>query len=331
MKKVIFTLLFVMIFIFKLSGQTDPMLKTIFELYNNESDHELVIEYLLDAVKENPGKLESDSQLITETLKTYMGYQQTNFNLYLLMLSLVETNLFTIDSGVENKIFSIFMEEREYIEMDQRVDYQEWIWNDYFYLIRRQKVGILLGLLGFIDSKKSIDELEYTLSHMVDNKLKLYSALSLIRLNQRVPQNELLSIAQDDETRGILFSLLKLMNKHDLFPGKYKTQEFLAKSDMVLWLIRKEEFSRTPDEIELLKIFTFSYAEIGDADYYLWKFRSGNENLVDYGWMVGLSGPFLKSEEPTEVSRGYTYSAFLGLDEKTIDEHFQHIVDILEK
>lgn len=100
-----------------------------------------------------------------------------------------------------------------------------------------------------------------------------------------------------------------------LFPKKYASPEYLAKSDMVHWLCYPTELGKAPDEIEL-----FGTVEVKKQPYYVFKYKSDSDNLSDElknRWLVGWSS-----------DDGGTFSHFTPLDEcekKTPEKTLKYI------
>ena len=193
-------------------------------------------------------------------------------------------------------------------------------WNDDEYLELRYTAGVYLDLAGYIDSAEVILALR-SLMKIKDMKLKMFAAVSFIRLGETISSEDGLEISADSESRNWFYQNLQRLGKIELFPEKYKNQKAFAESNMVDWLIYPTELGRVPDEIELMNVF-----DTEEEEYYLFRFKS-IEAFEEEGWMAGVSGPYDKNEKPTTLSGGYTFSHFEKWDSKTPEEHFNGIVD----
>jgi hypothetical protein len=128
-----------------------------------------------------------------------------------------------------------------------------------------------------------------------------------------------------------LFDQLARLGQLELFPAGYRTQDALAESDMVRWLIYPTELNRAPDEIEQVAVLPLNTAD-GIADLYVYRFRTFEPHwAADKGWMVGVAGPFLRHEQPTTRGLGATFSQFEGFEDRTIDEHIDALLGALDK
>jgi hypothetical protein len=102
---------------------------------------------------------------------------------------------------------------------------------------------------------------------------------------------------------------------------------------MVNWLVYPTELNRVPDEIELMKVVPVDTGLPGGIyDYYLFRFRTKEPHwAAKNGWIAGVSGPFLRGDEPTTDALGDTFSSFAKWDSKTPDEHVGDIRKLMER
>jgi hypothetical protein len=102
---------------------------------------------------------------------------------------------------------------------------------------------------------------------------------------------------------------------------------------MVDWLMYPTELNAVPDEIELMKVVTVDTGLTdGIYDYYLFRFRTHEPHwAAKDGWMAGVSGPYLRKDEPTTESLGDTFSSFTKWDAKTPDEHVGDVQELMDR
>src|SRR5262249_28755248 len=118
-----------------------------------------------------------------------------------------------------------------------------------------------------------------------------------------------------------LFEHFWAVDEPERHPIKYGTQSALAESDMVRWLIYPTELGCAPDEIEEIAVLPLS-TDDEIADLYVYRFRTFAPHWgAEKGWMVGWSGPSLRSEQPTTCGLGRTFSHFEPFDPETIDDY----------
>ena len=252
-----------------------------------------------------------------------------DFDLANLALELCQNEIISLKEDAENSLIS--KHQLIKVKLPQDSDYQNWIWNDEDYMDNRANSGLILDLLGYGRTLDSENELNESISFYSDTRIKYFAIISAARRNLPIKASDIEELASEDETRGLMYNYLKSSGKIHLFPDKYNNQGDLSKADMVNWLIYPTELARVPTKIELIKVITLEFDDVGLADFYLWKFMADDEDWKENGWMVGLSGAFLKSESPTMDSHGYTFSAFTKFEEKTPDEHFEQIMGIMEE
>ena len=94
---------------------------------------------------------------------------------------------------------------------------------------------------------------------------------------------------------------------------------------MVRWLAYPTELGRAPDEIDQIAVVPVE-VEDGPADLYVFKFKTFEPHwAAKDGWTVGVSGPFLESEQPTPNGKGGTFSRFDSFDSQSIEQHVEAI------
>ncbi len=203
------------------------------------------------------------------------------------------------------------------------------LWSDDTYQDARFKSGIIADILGnFIDKKVFLELTKYL--ETKDNKLKMFSVISLLKLKQEVKQNIINEIASDSETRNWFYDNLKSLNKENLFPINFKTQAAFAESDFANWLLYPTELGRIPDSLELMKVIQENTnSEVGIVEFYLFRFKSNHEDWIENGWMAGVSGYFPLKEKPSTNSYGFTFSSFEKWESKSQDEHIEDILILI--
>jgi hypothetical protein len=327
--KIIFKILFFMGMFTSLFGQTNSeMVANIEGLLNKEMQQD-AISFLFKINSDDPSILKQYNVILSENLNRAIQSSEFDFSMINLALELSESEAFEINQETE-KVLSIKNKTKR-LKLKQEDHYHAWIWNDESYMDDRADCALILDLLGYGKSEFSLNELKESLAYLSDNRPKYFTVASLIQRGEEIDAKHLHSIAKDDETRGMMFRYLQSIDKLSLFPEEFNTQEDLSRADMVNWLIYPTELTRVPTKIELVKVFTIEYSDVGPADFYLWKFMADDETWKEEGWMTGLSGPFVKSEVPTMESYGYTFSAFSKFKNKTPEEHFEEIMGIIDE
>lgn len=195
------------------------------------------------------------------------------------------------------------------------------IWDDDKYLSFRSQAGIYFDLAGYIKDPRVTLALK-GLMCVKDMKLKMFAAMSLLKHDCVLQEEDVMDIASDSEVRNWFYESLVKIGKDEIYPRQFKNQKCFAESNMVDWLVYPTELGRVPDKIELMNVF-----DEGDQEYYLFRFKcDSKKDWEKVGWLAGLSGPFSKHNCPTTVAEGHTFSRFEEWESKTPKEHFSSIV-----
>ena len=133
-------------------------------------------------------------------------------------------------------------------------------------------------------SKLTNEELKFDTIRSIYKKLK---KSELPNIN-RVKKN-----AYNIKNRVLIFDVLSMFNKTDLFPKELFSIEKAAESYLANWLNRKDDFDDFPDEI-----FYESKIDLEKGDTILiFKFK----NYPDSEWMVGYVGYAPSTVNPYSV------------------------------
>jgi hypothetical protein len=155
---------------------------------------------------------------------------------------------------------------------------------------------------------------------------KLEPIRTALKNDQELDKNLIETLASDPLTRNSLYDELEKFNKSEFFPAKYRTKKYFAESDLVFWLNHPNELRQPPDEIELTEIITLnSDTEPQKLEYYLFRFCTKLPHWASQnGWMAGVSGPYLTSENAPLISPPGTFSELEKYDSKTPQEHVEY-------
>ena len=141
--------------------------------------------------------------------------------------------------------------------------------------------------------------------------------LIMYNLDQEKPveQKYFEKIAGNIEYAEKLYTYLEKNHLQNLFPEQYQNQEYIAKSNMVNWLLYPTELGEIPKEIELID----TYEEEGEQ-FYIFQFTSNLDTFKKNGKMIGVSGGYPKQELPTAYNSGCTFSNFAPMEENCIKQ-----------
>lgn len=146
------------------------------------------------------------------------------------------------------------------------------------------------------------------------NNVNYYAIATLLKANQTVPSNVIDSLANDIVYANMTYTILRQHGLQSFFPAELSTPEYLAKSDLVHWLIYPTELGKQPDRIEYLGKVKKK------EEYYIFRYISDSDNLGDdrqNQWLIGWS-----SDEGGTFSNFDLYSDF---EQKTIEKTLKNI------
>jgi len=182
--------------------------------------------------------------------------------------------------------------------------------------------GLYLDLLGRTGSQLADSVLREAIASQ-NPWIAMWGAIGLERSGTSVSSQVIYRVASNASCRKQLYSSLRELGKLDRFPVEFANQSALAEADMVNWLLYPTELDSAPDEIEL--VTTVELPEADDlSDLYVFRYRKHPPHwAAEHGWMIGVAGPYLRSEQPTPDGLGATFSRMESEDSKTLAEHIE--------
>ncbi len=145
-----------------------------------------------------------------------------------------------------------------------------------------------LGAICTLAEELMTDELADAVSRAALKSAKsvmLYAFESLVLCEKNVPDELVNTLVFDPEYTALIYRAYEKLDKLDSLPGELLSEENIAKSDMIRWLVYPTELGELPEEIELL-----GKAEKKKEIYYIFKYRTFSNNLDDSlkgEWLVG--------------------------------------------
>lgn len=149
------------------------------------------------------------------------------------------------------------------------------------------------------------------------SNINYYAVETLLICNKEIDNEAIVALAKDLEYAYLTHSMLCAHDREGLFPKEFTSEEYLAKSDMVHWLVYPTELGKQPDEIEYVGKVTYLFKK---EVYHVFKFRSSSDNLDDSlknKWLIGWS-----SDEGGTFSNFDEYALF---EKPTIDATLKNI------
>lgn len=120
--------------------------------------------------------------------------------------------------------------------------------------------------------------------------VRFYALQTLLSAKRDVPASVIREMAEDLSYAELTYCELAKHGRLSLYPDEYSSDEYLAKSEMVHWLVYPTELNKQPDEIELVGKVAKKKTE-----YYIFKYKSDSDNLGDElkgKWLIGWSSRF---------------------------------------
>jgi len=147
------------------------------------------------------------------------------------------------------------------------------------------------------------------------NNISYYAMDTLLCAGQSIPRSTISLLANDIEYAFLTYTALAEHDLTGLFPEELANDEYLAKSDMVHWLLYPTELGEQPDEIEYL-----GAVEKKKVVYHIFRFKSESDNLDEDSqgeWLIGWS-----------AADGNTFSEFdlyEDYEQKTLEKTLKNI------
>ncbi len=283
---------------------------------------------IIDGWEENPEM----ADLVFPALLDYLRIEHYRHSILYLLFHYLDKDSLTQERLKDNidglvKTFDTVQSSIDELTLDRTR--KNWFYEENYAGLRGEK-ALLLDIFGFLTDDRIDNRLEKNLASP-DPRMQYFSLKSLYRKRKTLNEAIFKSIAKDNEMRKWLFEFAQENNLLSRINEPNFTQEKLAESDMVNWLIYPTELGAAPDQIELKEIITMG-DESEIQDFYLFRYKVNPPHwAAEDGWMAGLSGYYIRSEAPTVNPYGYTFSTFTKWDEKTPKEHFEEITGLIEK
>lgn len=154
------------------------------------------------------------------------------------------------------------------------------------------------------------------------NNVNYYAVDSLLRLKRPVPEETVLALAKDLGYADLTYGSFVRCGMEDLFPVEYASEEYLAKSNMVHWLMYPTELGKYPDEIEHVGKITYLFKK--DV-YHVFKYRSDSDTLGDdrknrwlIGWANRNGGTFSNFDCYADYDKGNEKATLKNIKKKLI-------------
>jgi len=161
---------------------------------------------------------------------------------------------------------------------------------------------VIIDLSVYLNDKEIETKIIELNSLPLNFECKLFLAKYKIINNLTIDSFEIDELLKDKNKLNRVISLFERFDALNKIPADRVTQEDIAKSSMLDWLIYPTELGKEPDDIELI-----DKLEYQGLVYYIYKFRSSDFRIKEY--MLGVSGGYEK-DKITARNSGHTFSEF---------------------
>lgn len=165
----------------------------------------------------------------------------------------------------------------------------------------------LMADLGKYFVSEALTQTLFKVLELGHSCINYYLAETLFATGHEVPFHVIDALAKDLSYAKLTYDLMARFAIAEHFPKEYSDPEYLAKSDLVHWLIYPTELGREPDAIEYLGKITYLFKK--DV-YYVFKYRSDSKNLDEetknkwlIGWSSDSGGTFSNFDEYTRFEK----------------------------
>ena len=187
------------------------------------------------------------------------------------------------------------------------------------YINLRYFLEIAVNIENYVTTKRTNDLLLKLLKQH-DNQLKIFILENFIKKDKKIDKIDLTEIAKDDASRYALYEYLNVYDLLDLFPKKYLKGDELAKSDLILSILKANGYTELPKNIKFIEtkevngylyyIFTYKYTYRNNIIYddttnYILK-ETGLDKYNDKNitsTFVGISGGYNTKKIPSLVEK----------------------------
>ncbi len=152
--------------------------------------------------------------------------------------------------------------------------------------------------------------------------INYFALQTLLERNFAIPAHLPKTLAKSLEFAHKTYRTLLAHGKADLFPREYMDEIYLAKSNMVDWLLYPTELNQAPDEIEYIGKITYLFRK---QIYHVFKFRSDSQTLLEEDrnrWLIGWANDdgdtFSQFEHYDKFDKGTTEKTLRAIKRKAI-------------
>lgn len=163
---------------------------------------------------------------------------------------------------------------------------------------------IILDVACHINDKQTLELIKKIDKLKINQSSRVFLIKAQAVNNIQIDMTKLQELIDDYNYTYKIVQVLENIDKLSVIPKGSVTQEMIAKSLMIDWLIYPTELGEAPEKIELVDTL-----EKENIVYYIYKFTARSGKLKEHGEMIGLAGGFEK-DKITSINTGNTFSTF---------------------
>lgn len=313
----------------KLDTENQYLILEYLSIYGSTEGMKLFVDFLmkshmsftklpLDKLSQNPRYADIIfPRLIELGLPEEKRYQVYNLvNIYLASKLLFSDKIESIKENVLMQYRNMAYDYERYNDRGRLY----WRYDVPMYMETRAKMLILIELLGYMYEDEIIMELKRAIKFN-DPLINAYSLVSIVRLGESIDDYVMTmeELCEYPEVRKYLYYELDAMGLKMKFPYEFRTQEYLAQSELYNLFIAESRIYAEPMNIKF-----HSKIDISDK-YSMYTFvceikYSKEDNLKR---ILAYSGPFLNDEVST-TGLGLTLIRYEELEEETLSKKMVH-------
>ena len=120
---------------------------------------------------------------------------------------------------------------------------------------------------------------------------------------QEISGEEIATIGEVHQHRGMLYCMLKHFEKIDLVPDFWRASEMQATAQLSCWMMHPNELQDPPQEIEVVSRHqrTMDGEELA---FFVMRYKMHPSHWAGGDWILGVAGPYGKGDPPYEGRAG---------------------------
>lgn len=184
-------------------------------------------------------------------------------------------------------------------------------------------IHTVAGCARYLPASAELESIFEDLVNDPDNSLAYCGVLGLVRQGVTVRKSMIEKLADDAELRVKLYTELTEMGRLDLFPATYRTQQSIAESHLVSWLVADYDYA--PSDIQFIEEREVEVEGVrGRAYLFKYAYDDGDS------WYAAISGLQPLDREQLALTADVVGSQYKEMGSQSIDQHFAELLQAAE-